>query len=128
MTLNEKIKKMSELKKELSQLKKSFTNEMFEFTIQEFRNMGFVNDPRGTMYESSLYDPKTKVSVRIGYIGSSSIGISVIDMVDDGMNWGSAYTKIFCEIKFHFLKEDFEKFFNTTFKNHVKKLEEILAK
>ena len=52
----------------------------------------------------------------------------VTDMVDDGMNWGSAYNELKngCDIRFNYLKQDFEKFYNTTFKNRVKKLEDIL--
>ncbi len=70
------------------------------------------------------------MSVRIGNIGTSYISISVIDMVNNGMNWGSAYNKIpgGTQIRFNYLKNDFEGFYNTTFTNRVKKLEEILAK
>lgn len=129
MKLLEKVTKMKELKSELYKLKKSFDSEMLDYLVQEFRSRGFVSDPRGYMYEGSLYDPNTKVSIHIGHIGVSSIGISVIDMVNDGMNWGSAYHKIpgGTQIKFNYLKDDFEKFFNTTFKNRVKKLNEYLA-
>jgi len=103
--------------------------EIFENTQNEFRKRGFVTDPRGEAYGRSLYDPKTKISVHIGNVGTVTAGIGVIDMVNDGMNWGTAYHKLTngTEIRFNYLKNNFEKFYNTTFKNRVKKLEELLA-
>lgn len=129
MNILEKIKRAEELKKEISSLKKEFQTEMFEYIQDEFKKRGFVTDPRGESYKRSLYNPETKVSVHVGNIGTLSIGLSVIDMVDEGLNWGNAYRKLSngTEIRFNFLKYNFEEFYNTTFKNRVNKLNEILV-
>lgn len=105
--------------------------EMFEYVQQEFKKRGFVTDPRGEAYGRSLYNPETKVSVHVGNIGKSSAGISVIDMVNDGMNWGKAYLNLNLkngtEVRFNFKTKTFDKFFNTTYQNRVKKLNQFLA-
>lgn len=102
--------------------------EMFEYVKEELKKRGFVTDPRGEAYGRSLYNPETKVSAHIGTIGKSSVGISVIDMINNGMNWGTAYHSLTngTEIRFNYLKNDFEKFYNTTFTNRVNKLNRLL--
>jgi hypothetical protein len=127
--MTEKIAKLQELNKEINSIKLSFKTDMFNFIIGEFKKRGFVTDPRGKGFERSLYNPELKVSIHIGNISNMSAGISVIDMVNDGMNWGNAYRKLSngTEIRFNFLKYNFEEFYNTTFKNRVKKLDNILV-
>jgi len=129
MTMTEKITKLQELNKEIGSIKNNFKTDMFNFIIGEFEKRGFVTDPRGKGFERGLYNPELKVSIHVGNISNMSVGISVIDMVNNGMNWGTAYNSLTngTEIRFNYLKNDFEKFYNTTFKNRVKKLEEILA-
>jgi len=128
MTVTEKITKLQELTKEINSIKKNFNIDMFNFVIEEFKKRGFVTDPRGKDFERGLYNSELKVSVRIGNIGTSYISISVIDMVNDGMNWGSAYNKIpgGTQIRFNFKTKTFETFFNTTFTNRVNKLNRLL--
>jgi hypothetical protein len=104
--------------------------EMFEYVQEELKKRGFVADPRGEAYGRSLYNPETKVSAHIGNIGKSSVGIKVIDMINGGMNWGTAYNKLQInsgtQIRFNFKTKNFETFFNTTFTNRVNKLNRLL--
>jgi hypothetical protein len=101
---------------------------MVTFILDEFKKRGFVIDPRGESYGRGLYNPELKISIWVGNVTNLSVGILVIDMVNDGMNWGSTYKELKngCDIRFNYLKQDFEKFYNTTFKNRVKKLGDIL--
>ena len=103
--------------------------EIFENMQNEFRKRGFVTDPRGDAYGRSLYDPNTKFSVHIGNVGTVTAGICVIDMVNDGMNWGTAYKKLSngCEIRFDFKRKTFYEFYNTTYTNRVRKMKKDLA-
>jgi hypothetical protein len=50
-------------------------------------------------------------------------------MSENGMTWGKAFYELpqGIEIKFNFEKKSFDSFYNVTFKNRVKKLNEILA-
>jgi hypothetical protein len=102
--------------------------EMFEFIKEEFKKRGFTTDPRGESYKRGLYNPETKIHIHIGNIGTVSAAIQVHDMVDNGLTWGKAFYKIDrgTEIRFNFRDKTFEKFFNTTFTNRVKKLNKIL--
>jgi hypothetical protein len=103
--------------------------EMINSLQNEFRKKGFIEDPRGIDYSRSLYNPETKISVYISGVLKSYVSINVVDMVDDGMNWGAAYKKISSgtEIKFKFKEKSFEYFYNVTFQNRVKKLKKLLA-
>jgi hypothetical protein len=102
--------------------------EMFEYIKEEFSKRGFIADPRGVDYKRGLYNPETKIHIHIGNIGTVSAAIQVVDMVNDGMNWGKAYNKLpnGTEIRFNFRDKTFDKFFNTTYTNRVKKLNKIL--
>lgn len=101
--------------------------EMFEYVKKEFSKRGFISDPRGEHYYRSLYNPVTKINVHIGNIGSSSVGINVVDMVNDGMTWGEGYKNIGgIRIRFNFKNKTFEKFFETTYTNRVKKIMSFL--
>lgn len=44
-------------------------------------------------------------------------------------NWGKKYHKLTngTEVIFNYLKTDFDKFYNTTYKNKVEKLNEVLV-
>jgi hypothetical protein len=103
--------------------------EMINSLQNEFRKKGFIEDPRGIDYSRSLYNPETKISVHISSVRESYVYINVYDMVDDGMNWGTAYNKISSgvEIKFKFKEKSFEDFYSVTFQNRVKKLNKLLA-
>lgn len=129
MEILEKIDRMSELKSEMKSLKNDFQTELFEYVINEFRKKGFITDPRGEQYKRGLYCPKTKINVHVGNITNNSVSISIRDMVDDGMTWGIAYSKLFSgsNVSFIYVKETFEQFFEKTYEKHVKKLNKILA-
>ena len=129
MNLVEKVERVKVLENEIKSIKVNFQTEMFDYIHQEFRKLGFVTDPRGKHFERSLYNPKLKVSIHVGNITNVSAGVNVVDMINEGINWGTAYHKLTngTEIRFNYLKNDFEKFYNTTFKNRVKKLEELLV-
>ena len=105
--------------------------EMINSLQNEFRKKGFIEDPRGINYSRSLYNPETKISVHIRGVLKSYVSINVFDMVNDGMNWGTAYDKISkisgVEIKFKFKEKSFEDFYSVTFQNRVKKLNKFLA-
>jgi hypothetical protein len=103
--------------------------EMINSLQNEFRKKGFIEDPRGIKYSRSLYNPETKISVHIRGVLKSYVSINVFDMVNDGMNWGTAYNKISSgvEIKFKFKEKSFEDFYSVTFQNRVKKLNKLLA-
>jgi hypothetical protein len=105
--------------------------EMINSLQNEFRKKGFIEDPRGINYSRSLYNPETKISVHIRGVLKSYVSINVFDMVNDGMNWGTAYNKISkisgVEIKFKFKEKSFEDFYSVTFQNRVKKLNKFLA-
>lgn len=104
--------------------------DMIEYIQQEFKKRGFVTDPRGETYDRSLYNPETKVSVYVGNIGKVSAAIHVIDMINDGMNWGNAHSKLNLksgtEIRFKFKTKTFDEFFNVTYQNRIKKLTQVL--
>ncbi len=104
--------------------------EMFEYIQKEFSNRGFIADPRGNGYERSLYNPELNITIHICGIGRVSAGIHVCDMSDKGMTWGKAFYELpqGIEIRFNFEKKSFDSFYNVTFKNRVKKLNEILVK
>ena len=108
---------------EIKSIRESFKIEMFNYIVEEFKKRGFVADPRNG-YIWGLYNPELKISIHVGSITKVSFGISIYDMVNDGMTWGNGYKKLSngTEIRFYHLKKDFEKFYNTTFKNRVKKL------
>ena len=123
------VEKVKELSGELKNLKKEFKVDMFEYVQQEFRKRGFVSNPRGKGFERSLYNPETNINVHIANITNNSVIINVIDVVNDGMNWGKAYHKLpnGTDIRFNFLKQDFNKFYDTTYINRVNKLNELLV-
>lgn len=123
------VEKVKELSGELKNLKKEFKVDMFEYVQQEFRKRGFVSNPRGKGFERSLYNPETNINVHIANITNNSVIINVIDVVNDGMNWGKAYHKLpnGTDIRFNFLKQDFDKFYDTTYINRVNKLNELLV-
>jgi hypothetical protein len=123
------VEKVKELSGELKNLKKEFKVDMFEYVQQEFRKRGFVSNPRGKGFEQSLYNPETNINVHIANITNNSVIINVIDVVNDGMNWGKAYHKLpnGTDIRFNFLKQDFDKFYDTTYINRVNKLNELLV-
>jgi hypothetical protein len=129
MMMTEKIEKLQKLTKEINSVKEILDKDMFDFVIGEFKKRGFVTDPRGNNYNRSLYNPELGVSIHIGNISKISVAISVIDTINGGMNWGKAYHKLNSgtQIRFNYIKNDFEKFYNTTFKNRVKKLNDILG-
>lgn len=127
MKVLEKVTKMKELKSELNSLKKEMGTDMFDYVMSEFRKRGFVDDPRGEDGKRHLYSPETKITIGIGNISVNSVTIQVTDMVDNGMKWGTAYKYMGGPVSFVYIKESFDKFYNTTFKNRVKKLKEILA-
>ena len=128
MTTTDKIAKVQGLNNEIKSIQSSLKPEMETFILDEFKKRGFVIDPRGESYGRGLYNPELKISIWVGNVTNLSVAMLVTDMVDDGMNWGSAYNELKngCDIRFNYLKQDFEKFYNTTFKNRVKKLEDIL--
>jgi hypothetical protein len=128
MTTTDKITKIQELNNEIKSIQSDFKPEMINFILDEFKKRGFVIDPRGESYGRGLYNPELKISIWVGNVTNLSVAILVTDMVDDGMNWGVAYKELKngCDIRFNYLKQDFEKFYNTTFKNRVTKLEDIL--
>ena len=127
MTTTDKIDKVQGLNNEIKSIQSGLKPEMVTFILDEFKKRGFVIDPRGELYERSLYNPELKVSIFVGNVTNLSVAILVTDMVNDGMNWGVAYNQLNGSvIRFNYLKQDFEKFHNTTFKNRVKKLEDIL--
>jgi hypothetical protein len=127
MTTTDKIAKVQGLNNEIKSIQSGLKPEMVTFILDEFKKRGFVIDPRGELYERSLYNPELKVSIFVGNVTNLSVAILVTDMVNDGMNWGVAYKELNgIDIRFNYLKQDFEKFYNTTFKNRVKKLEDIL--
>lgn len=129
MMTTEKIEKLQKLTKEINLVKQNLDKDMFDFVMGEFKKRGFVTDPRVNGSDRSLYNPELGVSIHIGNISKMSVAISVIDMVDGGMNWGKAYLKLNngTQIRFNYLKNEFDKFYNTTFKNRVKRLNNILA-
>lgn len=105
---------------------------MFEYVKEEFKKKGFITDPRGEEYLRSLYSPKIGITIHIGNITANSVYVNVTDMVDGGMRWGTAYSKL-CDIistgttiRFVYVKQPFEKFYNTTFTNRVNKLNRLL--
>jgi hypothetical protein len=124
-----KVDRLKELKGEVKSLTKEMQTDMFEYVLQEFRKRGFVSDPRKDGRERSLYSPVDKVSIHIGNITQNSVSISVIDMINDGMNWGTAYNKIHNgnTILFNYLKVDFDKFYDKVYKKRANLLNEILA-
>ena len=128
MTTTDKIAKVQGLNNEIKSIQSSLKPEMETFILDEFKKRGFGIDPRGASYGRGLYNPELKISIWVGNVTNLSVAMLVTDMVDDGMNWGSAYNELKngCDIRFNYLKQDFEKFYNTTFKNRVKKLEDIL--
>ena len=127
MTTTEKIDKVQGLNKEIKSIQSLLKPEMVTFILDEFKKRGFVIDPRGESYKRGLYNPELKVSIFVQNVTNLSVSILVIDMVNDGMNWGVAYKELNgTNIRFNYLKQDFEKFYNTTFKNRVTKLEDIL--
>lgn len=129
MTTTDKIAKVQGLNNEIKSIQSGLKPEMETFILDEFKKRGFVIDPRGESYGRGLYNPELKISIWVGNVTNLSVAMLVTDMVDDGMNWGSAYNELKngCDIRFNYLKQDFEKFYNTTFKNRVKKLEELLV-
>jgi hypothetical protein len=129
MDLLVKVDRLKELKGEVKSLTKEMQTDMFEYVLQEFRKRGFVTDPRNDGRERSLYSPVDKVSIHIGNITQNSVSISVTDMVNDGMNWGTAYNKVHngTAILFNYLKVDFDKFYNRVYQKRVNLLNEILA-
>ena len=127
MEVLEKVTKIKELKSELSSLKNEMGVDMFDYVISEFRKRGFVDSPKGDGYERNLYSPETGICVRVGSITINSVTIGVFDMVDDGMNWGTAYQKMNGPISFVYIKESFDKFYQKTYTKRVNKLKEILA-
>ena len=130
MELLAKVDRIKELKGEVKSLTKEMQTDMFEYVLQEFRKRGFVSDPRKDGRERSLYSPVDKVSIRIGNVTQNSVSISVIDMINDGMNWGTAYNKIHTDkvILFNYIKVDFDKFYNRVYQKRVNLLNEILTK
>ena len=127
MTTTDKITKIQELNNEIKPIQSDLKSEMLNFILDEFKKRGFVIDPRGESYKRCLYNPELKVSISVGNVTNLSVAILVTDMVNNGMNWGVAYNQLNGSvIRFNYLKQDFEKFHNTTFKNRVKKLEDIL--
>jgi hypothetical protein len=124
-----KVDRLKELKGEVKSLTKEMQTDMFEYVLQEFRKRGFVSDPRNDGRERSLYCPDDKINIHIGNITQNSVSISVIDMVNDGMNWGTAYNKIHNgnTILFNYLKVDFDKFYDKVYKKRANLLNEILA-
>lgn len=127
MEILEKIDRMVELKSEVKTLKNDFQTELFEYVINEFRKKGFITDPRGEQYKRGLYCPKTKINIHVGNITTNSVSISIRDMVDDGMKWGTAYQYMGGSVSFVYTKESFDKFYQKTYTKHVNKLKEILA-
>lgn len=128
MDLSVKVSRLRELKGEVRSLTKEMQTDMFEYVLQEFRKRGFVTDPRNDGRERSLYSPEDKITIHIGNITQNSVSISVTDMVNDGMNWGSAYNKLDnTAILFNYLKVDFDKFYNRVYKKRANLLNEILA-
>jgi hypothetical protein len=127
MNVIEKVERVKVLKSEIKSIRVDFQTEMFDYIHQEFRKLGFVTDPRGEDYKRGLYNPELKISIWVQNITVNSAGINVYDMVNDGMNYGKNYNKIVGGLRFNYSKVSFEKFYNTTFKNRVKKLEEVLA-
>jgi len=127
MNVIEKVERVKVLKGEIKSIRADFQTEMFDYIHQEFRKLGFVTDPRGEAYERGLYNPELKISIWVQNITVNSAGINVYDMVNDGMDYGKKYNKIVAGLRFNYSKVSFEKFYNTTFKNRVKKLEEVLA-
>jgi hypothetical protein len=128
MKVLEKVTKIKELKSELNSLKKEMGTDMFDYVMSEFRKRGFVESPKGEDDKRGLYSPETGINVRIGNISINSVTIQVTDMVDDGMNWGTAYKYIHTgPVSFVYIKESFDKFYQKTYTNRVNKLKEILA-
>jgi hypothetical protein len=101
--------------------------EIFEMIMSEFRNRGFVTDPREPQGRN-LYNPETKIKIHVGNIGSVSARIGVYDMIDDGMNWGKAHhiLGVGTDIRFNFKDKTFDEFFKVTYTNRVNKLNKIL--
>ena len=127
MKVLEKVTKIKELKSELNSLKKEMGTDMFDYVISEFRKRGFVESPKGEDCKRGLYSPETGINVIIGNTSINSVSIGVIDMVDDGMNWGTAYKYMGGPVSFVYIKESFDKFYQKTYTNRVNKLKEILA-
>lgn len=121
--------KLDLLKGELKIHKKEFQKEMFKYIQEEFKKRGFIADPRGDVYYRFLYNPQTKVSISIGNITTTSVDISVIDMVNDGLEWGTAYRKLNTgtAISFNFTKKTFDDFYYITYTNRVNKLNKLMV-
>jgi hypothetical protein len=130
MELLVKVDRLKELKGEVKSLTKEMQTDMFGYVLQEFRKRGFVTDPRNDGRERSLYNPVDKVSIHIGNITQNSVSISVTDMINDGMNWGTAFYEIHSgkTLLFNYTKVDFDKFYNKVYKKRVNVLNEILSK
>jgi hypothetical protein len=104
--------------------------ERYQYIRGQFIQRGFINDPRGEGFERSLYNPELNIIVHICNISRLSVGIHVCDMSENGMTWGKAFYELpqGIEIRYNFEKRSFDSFYNVTFKNRVKKLNEILEK
>lgn len=136
MELLDRVNKIERLNSELKSFKKEMSTDMFDYVMSEFRKRGFVTDPRtdprGEHFKRSLYSPENGITIHIGNITANSVYVNVTDMVDGGMKWGTAFYKL-CDIistgttiKFVYVKQSFEKFYNTTFTNRVNKLKKLL--
>ena len=124
MNVIEKVERVKVLKSEIRTIRKDLQIDMFDYVNQEFRKLGFINDPRGEMYNRSLYNPELKISIRIGIITENSASINIFDMVDGGMNFGMGYTKIKggSLVRFNYNKNTFGKFYNGIFTKRVKSM------
>lgn len=125
MTTLNKITRITELKKEMKTLKKGLKEEMIDFVIQNFKNKGFINDPRKGYSEISLYNPTLKVSIRVVGLNEVSVSINAHLMKNEGMNWDDRQ-KIHSEVNWNFTKKTFDKYYDTTFKAKVERIKKFI--
>lgn len=128
--VQDKINRLKELKTEKKSINKDLEIEMFEFIINKFRNLGFVNDPRaehGKGYEDGLYHPEMKVSVKVGTVNDVTFGIFAHPMINNGLNWDPNINILQTggEVNWNFMTQTFEQYFNKKFIKRINKMKGI---
>ena len=127
MGILEKVIKIGQLKTEGRKLQKEIGDELFNFVMEEFKILGFIEDPRQIQKRRGLYNPELGISIWVGNITSKNVKIGLNKMTNNGLDYdrevisrmGQFYFVNGNEINWSYTKDTFDTFISDVFTKRV---------
>ena len=123
MEILEKVIKVGQLKTEGRKLQKEIGDELFNFVMEEFKVLGFIEDPRQIQRRRGLYNPELGISIWIGNITSKNVKIGLYKMTNNGLDYDREVISRMGlngnEINWSYTKDTFDTFISDVFTKRV---------